>query len=119
MADYHFCWRCQIEVPMLDDSEWDEMRPLLKRSIRMIQQYRERTGATLPDALSCNRDLPALVRYQEMTGFTETDVNAIWHHYRGLYGPECKHCGRLLRTPLAKLCAACGHLRESLAQSSS
>jgi hypothetical protein len=49
-----------------------------------------------------------LGRYLEVTGFEETNVNAVFHHVVSLYGPPCATCGKLLRTPRAKLCAACG-----------
>ena len=49
-----------------------------------------------------------LQRYLEVTGFQETNVNAIWHHKVSQYGPPGQNCGKPLRTPQAKMCAACG-----------
>jgi hypothetical protein len=49
-----------------------------------------------------------LQRYFEVTGFEETNANAIWHHQLKQLGPPCRNCGKPLRTPRAKLCAACG-----------
>jgi hypothetical protein len=43
-----------------------------------------------------------------MTGLRETNINAIWHHRIAEYGPPCGACGKPLRTPKARLCAACG-----------
>lgn len=54
-----------------------------------------------------------LTRYHELTGFAETNSNAVWHHVIALYGPPCAHCGKPLRTPRARLCAACGAQRRS------
>jgi hypothetical protein len=49
-----------------------------------------------------------LQRYFEVAGFQETNANAIWHHQLSQYGPPCQNCGKPLRTPRAKICAACG-----------
>lgn len=108
MAEFHRCWRCDTEVPMLDEEEWAEMEPLLRKSLRQIQECRAETGASLRQALENNLDLPALVLYRELTGYVETNFNAIWHHRRSDFGPKCPTCGNLLRTPRAKLCPECG-----------
>ena len=50
----------------------------------------------------------ALVRYYKVTGFLETNIAAIHHHVISQYGPPCGTCGKPLRTPRAKMCAACG-----------
>ncbi len=50
----------------------------------------------------------ALALYQQMTGMEETHVNAIHHHRISLYGPPCPACEKPLRTPKARMCAACG-----------
>jgi hypothetical protein len=90
MARVLYCWRCQMEVPMLDEHEWKQMLPLLSQSARTRS----------PEE--------ALALYFQMTGFLETNLNAIWHHRVSMYGPPCQGCGKPLRTPQAKLCAACG-----------
>ncbi len=53
----------------------------------------------------------ALAKYFEITGFRETNFKTLWHHRLSLYGPECRVCGKLLRTPRAQWCAACGAFR--------
>lgn len=90
MARELYCWRCKVEIPMLDEDEWALIAPLLARSVD-------------PEPRQAALDL-----YAEMTGLRETNINAIWHHRIADYGPPCGFCGKPLRTPKAKLCAACG-----------
>ena len=56
----------------------------------------------------------ALDLYERLTGFRETNINAIWHHRLSICGPPCGWCGKPLRTPKAKFCAACGTKVTSL-----
>ena len=48
-----------------------------------------------------------LRRYFEVTGFEETNANAVWHHVAGQYAlpapPAESHCA-----PRARMCVACG-----------
>lgn len=90
MARTLYCWRCKMEIPMLDEGEWREIAPLLSKSFDE------------------NQKRSALNLYERMTGFRETNINAIWHHRIADYGPPCTECGKPLRTPRANLCAACG-----------
>lgn len=49
-----------------------------------------------------------LDRYREITGFDETNINAVHHHRLSLYGDPCPACGKPFRTPQARYCASCG-----------
>jgi hypothetical protein len=49
-----------------------------------------------------------LDRYERITGFKETNINALYHHRLSLYGRSCLKCDKPLRTPQARYCAACG-----------
>src|SRR5262249_2033741 len=94
MAQIHYCWRCKLELPMLDEREAEYvLSPMHSRGLD-------------DDLESAKRVI--LRRYFEITGFEETNANAIFHHLLSQYGPPCSNCGKLLRTPRAKLCAACG-----------
>lgn len=50
--------------------------------------------------------------YLRLTGFAESNHNAIMHHAVELYGPACCSCDKPLRTPAARQCAACGVTRS-------
>jgi hypothetical protein len=92
---------------MLDEEEWARVEPLLRESIQDVQRYRAQHGVTLPEALAVAHGASALAYYEELTGVRETNVNALWHHRRSEFGPPCTACGKPLRTPRAKVCAAC------------
>src|SRR5882672_1519400 len=105
-----WCWRCKADMPMLDEQEWSRLAPLLSVSLSATKAYRERTGSPLQEATDVMRAAyePARAEYHRITGFREENEVALWHHRISLYGPPCSACGRLLRTPAAKHCAACG-----------
>jgi hypothetical protein len=111
MAKQLYCWRCDMVLPMLDEREWQELEPLLVLSLEDVKRHRAEHASTLPDALSNGLGRRALARYREITGFEETNANALWHHRLSLYGPACTACGKPLRTPRASFCASCGSPR--------
>jgi hypothetical protein len=88
MAKMYYCWRCRMEMPMLEEDGWKQVWPLYHSKGRM------------------------LALYKEFTGFDETNPNAVAHHRLSNFGPPCESCGRLYRTPRAKLCAECGNTRR-------
>ncbi len=96
---------------MLEEHEWDELAAFLHDFIGRIKKVREEKGLSLADARE-QAGLDALHRYRELTGFVETNVNALWHHRLSLFGPPCSSCGKPLRTPRAKHCAECGVARS-------
>ena len=98
-----------MEIPLLDEGEWELIHPLLVDGVRSLKDYRKQTHESLSETLEKNQGLPVLIKYKELTGYTETNINAIWHHRRADFGPECDNCGKLFRTPKAKYCAECGH----------
>jgi|SRR5688572_9535111 hypothetical protein len=109
MAITQYCWRCKMDVPMLNDAEWETIAPLLKKSIENMKLYREAHGLPLGDARSRDFGASTLKKYEELTGFRETNVDAIWHHQASLFGSPCGSCGKPLRTPRARFCAECGY----------
>jgi hypothetical protein len=110
-----WCWRCKMDIPMLEPEESQRIGDLLRNGVRMISHEeidRILIGDGNPERLrpwseeEVNRQA-ALNEYQRITGFRETNPNALWHHQVELYGPPCKACGKPLRTPDAKLCGSC------------
>jgi hypothetical protein len=97
MAEMLWCWRCQMEVAMLDAEESK------KASEIYSQSFKEGGILVMRKAM--------LEYYNEVTGWKETNVNAALHHIASLYGPPCEKCGKPYRTPQAKLCGACMHRR--------
>ncbi|WP_196787304.1 hypothetical protein [Burkholderia stagnalis] len=106
-----YCWRYKIDVSMLTEDEWLLVNP--EAVFDQIKRYRKETGVTLAEAYRSNTGLPALAAYERITGFRETNANALMHHRLKLYGPECTTCGKPLRTPIASFCAACGAMRAN------
>jgi hypothetical protein len=94
-------------VPMLEELEWDRLAPLLTNHIEEIIRIRTMKNCDLATAKAL-ADTAACDLYFEMTGFRETNINALWHHRLSLYGQECAKCGHLFRTPKANFCANCG-----------
>jgi len=111
MAEQLYCWRCEVVLPMLDEREWQELEPLLVVSLEDVQRYRAEHACSLSEASTKGLGRAALAKYREITGFEETNINALWHHRLLRYGPACTACGKPLRTPRASFCAACGSPR--------
>lgn len=102
-----WCWRCQMEIPMLDEEEYAIAHKLALESFE-----RRKSGLTRAEGFK-----PLLDYYKNLTGFDETEPNAILHHRILLYGPPCDQCGKPYRTPRASFCAACGNKRSIIANS--
>lgn len=111
MAKLLYCWRCAMEIPMLDEAEWERVAPFLANAVSDLKQYRETHGVSLAEAMAQGYGKEVLAEYFRITGFQETNPNALWHHRLSLFGPPCVACGKPLRTPNASFCAECGTLR--------
>jgi len=96
---------------MLEEHEWEQVLPDLRHGIEQIRRYQQTHAASLEEAKNQTYGEGALERYHQITGFRETNIGALWHHRLSRFGPPCRACGKPLRTPRAKLCAACGTMR--------
>ncbi|MCT4638054.1 MAG: hypothetical protein N4A72_10115 [Bacteroidales bacterium] len=92
-----YCWRCKMKVPFLDKEEFKIASDLYSKGFRDNSEQRFKA---------------LLDYYNNLTGFGETEPNAIMHHSLEQIGPDCECCGKPYRTPKAKLCAACGNKRK-------
>jgi len=97
---------------MLTEEEWQQVAPHLSNPIERIKGYRKEHQCTLAEATKAFGK-EALSLYQDMTGFPESNTNALFHHRLSLYGPPCSVCGKPLRTPQASYCPMCGTERSS------
>jgi hypothetical protein len=88
-----WCWRCRMDIPMLEADEVNQVFALVNTGVSADPFERE-WG-------------PALREYERITGFHETNPMALYHHQVAMYGPPCEWCGKPLRTLQAKLCGAC------------
>ena len=95
-----YCWRCQMEIPMLDEAEYAKAAQLYRNAFH--------SGGTTE-----HRMQPLLDYYKDVTGVDETVPNAVMHHRISIYSPPCEKCGKPYRTPLASFCAACGNRRNN------
>jgi len=75
---------------MLDEEEFAEVARLHSDAISDVKWYREQYGVALKDVPTGKYFGPMLQRYEELTGFKETNQNAVLHHRISLYGPPCK-----------------------------
>jgi hypothetical protein len=103
-----WCWRCKMDVPMLDEEEFERVSSVFMESAKrfLANEAAQRRGDSGPAVL-----VPTCAEYERLTGFRETNPSAVMHHRLSLYGPPCTTCGKPLRTPEARHCAACGTLR--------
>lgn len=92
-----YCWRCKMEVPMLDNEEFAIASKLYSKGFKIANENRQ------------NRFKELLDYYNNLTGFGETEPNSIMHHSLEQIGSDCENCGKPYRTPKAKFCAACGN----------
>jgi hypothetical protein len=106
-----YCWRVDKELPMLNEEEWEKLSPFLSDAVKKIKAYRAEHGCDIPTARS-NCSPEAVEKFEELTGYRNVDYDVIFYLRRSSYGPKCKSCGKLFRTPEARFCAACGQTLE-------
>ena len=114
MAKTLYCWRCKIDIPMLEEHEWKQVEPYLVTGIEQIKQYREKYHASLGEAKATGYGKEALKIYNELAALTRPIQTHCGTHRLSEFGAPCSSCGKPLRTPTAKHCAECGALSFNL-----
>ena len=89
-----------MEIPMLNEKEYEIAEKLYRKGFKVPERDREKRFKELLDF------------YNELTGFEETEPNAIMHHRISIYGTDCEKRGKPYRTPKASFCAFCGNKKE-------
>ena len=98
---------------MLTEAEWEIVSSELANGVEQIKAYREKHHCSLAEARAKGFGQKALALYENMTGFRETNPDALFHHRLSIYGPSCRTCHKPLRTQQATSCAACGSCRNT------
>jgi len=112
-----YCWRCRAEVPMMDETEFDEVYSAYTSAIRKMKTYRASSHATIAQA-AAKFHPPVRALYRGLAAKAgmqgpPVQLDHLMKHRLAAYGPPCTKCGLPLRTPEAKLCAACGAKRAA------
>lgn len=107
-----YCWRCEEEVPMLDETEFEEISNVYIACMKAAKRYRREHAATLEETPLDELYRPVRETYEEMTGASGYPADEIRKHRLALCGPPCRSCGRPLRSPQAQWCVACGERRQ-------
>lgn len=104
-----WCWRCQRDVPMLNEDEYRLIDDCYCKCMQSVKDYRERHNVTLAEMDIDGHYQPLRDLYAEITGDESVyHHEEIRHHRISSYGDPCPNCGKPFRTPQAKLCAVCG-----------
>jgi hypothetical protein len=101
-----------MDVPMLDESEFASISQLYSDGMIATKAFRQLHNLPLDKCSIDERFRPVRDAYERMTGFKETNHNAIMHHRISLFGLPCPKCGKPFRTPNAQFCAECGQKKE-------
>lgn len=93
---------------MLDENEYAEASRLYNQCLCACKQLRQQRqvpleGVTIDESFRPIRDW-----YAQLTGVPNCHQGAIMHHRLSLFGSPCRACSKPLRSPRAKMCAACG-----------
>ena len=103
-----WCWRCRQEMPMLDEEEYAQAFRLYGECMKGAKEFRDRLGVPLQGLNINERFRPIREWYATLTGVRDCHQNAIMHHRLSAFGDPCLGCGKPLRSPRARMCAACG-----------
>lgn len=104
---------------MLEPEEFRLVIRARETGMALVEQERQRRELPELPPLELEggvveRFRPMLEMYRLLTGFEETNPNAVYHHSTAQYGPPCPRCCKPLRTPLARYCPQCGFGKDAI-----
>lgn len=102
-----YSFKLKRELPLLSEAEYGPIERALTNRIERIQAYRKVHDSSLSEAKTHSCD-DALEYYERLTGIRLSDPDELYWVRLSRYGRPCPRCGKLFRTPKAKLCAECG-----------
>jgi DNA-directed RNA polymerase subunit RPC12/RpoP len=102
-----WCWRCGKEMPMLDEQEYTQASRLFGECATATKEFRQHRHVPLDSAISERDFRPIRDWHKQLTG-ADCHRDAIMHHRLASLGDPCRICGKPLRSPRAKMRAACG-----------
>lgn len=110
-----WCWRCNKDVPMLNEAEFEEMSSLYKACLVRAKNAMTRNKVSRIELLGVDVEeelfRPLVEWHLTKTGI-QLPYESLHHHRLALYGPPCSNCGRLTRTPKATRCFECGVFQQ-------
>jgi hypothetical protein len=99
---------------MLDEAEFAIVKELYVSAVEALKAETQNWNADFRMALNTEKYRPVLDAYRRITGIDhEGHPSLLLHHRVAIYGPICSRCRKLLRTPKASYCAACGAARST------
>lgn len=104
---------------MLEPDEYRLTMRAREEGPGLVEQERLRRGLPTRPPLAlqgtvAERFRPMLEMYRLLTGFEETNPNAVFHHSTAQFGPPCPQCLKPLRTPQARYCPQCGFGKDDI-----
>lgn len=109
--EIEYCWRVGKSLPMLNEEEWAQLSPFLDDTVKKIMAYRAEHNCDIPTARA-NCCPEAVAKFEELTGYKNMSYEVMFYLRRSSYGPKCKNCEKLFRTPQARFCAECGSAQQ-------
>src|SRR5262245_27546924 len=91
-----WCWRCEHEMPMLDENEYAEAPSLYSQCAASTKEFRQRWQVPLEGANIDERFRPVRDWYAELTGVPNCHQDAIMHNRLSSLGNPCRACGKPL-----------------------
>lgn len=112
-----WCWKCHRDVPMLEEAEYQFIRAIDQE---FEPKYKQAFASSLPgqqkkselDEIKSAWNAKVSAAYFAVTG-EEPRSCSVWSHCLPNLGPICAACGKPLRTPQSKMCAACNAARST------